>query len=391
MADRRSQLLKTLPPQHFVGLAKEVAALEQAGADIIRLGQGTPDLPTPQSICDALETALANPETHQYGPFRGQSRLKQAVATFYLNEYGVELDAETEVAILIGSKSGLITLPQCILEPGDGILLPNPGYPDYISGARLAGSVVHDLVLTEANGFLPDYATLDTHGARLMYLNYPSNPTGAVATPQFFEETVRFAHERELMVVHDFAYGSIGFDGHVPPSFLQAEGAKEVGIEVYTMSKAFNMSGWRVAFAVGNKDIIEAINTYQDHVHVSVFSAIQEAAVAALESPKAIRDDLSRLYETRRDRLVDGLRQAGWDVSVPKGSFFVWARVPEGDAKSFADKLLHEAGVAVTPGYFFGSEGERYVRFGLVSSEPKIDEAVERIERLFAAYEEVRV
>ncbi|MCT4795002.1 aminotransferase class I/II-fold pyridoxal phosphate-dependent enzyme [Exiguobacterium alkaliphilum] len=390
MADRRSNLLKTLPPQHFVGLAKEVAALEQAGADIIRLGQGTPDLPTPKPICEALETALANPETHQYGPFRGQSRLKQAVSTFYLNEYGVDVDAETEVAILIGSKSGLITLPQCVLEPGEGILLPNPGYPDYISGARLAGSVVHDLVLTEDNDFLPDYKTLDTHGARLMYLNYPSNPTGAVATPQFFEDTVRFAREQELMVVHDFAYGSIGFDGHVPPSFLQADGAKEVGIEVYTMSKAFNMSGWRVAFAVGNKDIIEAINTYQDHVHVSVFSAIQEAAVAALESPKSIRDDLSRLYETRRDRLVDGLRQAGWDVTAPKGSFFVWARVPEGDSASFAKKLLHEAGVAVTPGYFFGTEGERYVRFGLVSPEPKIDEAVERIERLFAAYEEVR-
>ncbi|MCC5892093.1 aminotransferase class I/II-fold pyridoxal phosphate-dependent enzyme [Exiguobacterium sp.] len=390
MADRRSNLLKTLPPQHFVGLAAEVAALEQAGAEIIRLGQGTPDLPTPAPICEALEAALLDPTTHQYGPFRGQDRLKRAVATFYLNEYGVEVDAASEVAILIGSKSGLITLPQCVLEPGDGILLPNPGYPDYISGARLAGAHVHDLVLTEANDFLPDYHTLDTHGARLMYLNYPSNPTGAVASPAFFEETVRFAKERDLMVVHDFAYGSIGFDGHVPPSFLQAGGAKDVGIEVYTMSKAFNMSGWRVAFAVGNKDIIEAINTYQDHVHVSVFSAIQEAAVAALESPKSLRDDLARLYEARRDRLVNGLRQAGWDVPAPKGSFFVWAKVPEGDAKSFSQKLLHEAGVAVTPGYFFGTEGDRYVRFGLVSPEPKIDEAVARIEQLFAAYEEVR-
>lgn len=390
MTDRRSHLLKTLPPQHFVGLANEVAELEQAGRDIIRLGQGTPDLPTPEPICDALQTALLDASTHQYGPFRGQARLKQAVATFYLNEYGVELDPETEVAILIGSKSGLITLPQCVLEPGDGILLPNPGYPDYISGARLAGAVVRDLVLREENGFLPNYETLDTEGARLMYLNYPSNPTGAVASPTFFNDTVRFAKERDLMVVHDFAYGSIGFDGHVPPSFLQAQGAKEVGIEVYTMSKAFNMSGWRVAFAVGNADIIEAINTYQDHVHVSVFSAIQAAAVAALEAPRTIRDDLARLYEARRDRLIDGLNRAGWAVEPPEGSFFVWAKVPEGDAKSFSRKLLHEAGVAVTPGYFFGSEGNGYVRFGLVSPEPKIDEAVERIERLFAAYEEVR-
>lgn len=390
MTDRRSNLLKTLPTQHFVGLAHEVAAVEQSGRDVIRLGQGTPDLPTPQPICEALQTALLDPTTHQYGPFRGQSRLKQAVATFYLNEYGVEIDADCEVAILIGSKSGLITLPQCVLEPGEGILLPNPGYPDYISGARLAGATVHDLLLREENGYLPNYETLDPKGARLMYLNYPSNPTGAVASPAFFDETVRFANAHDIMVVHDFAYGSIGFDGHIPPSFLQTPGAKDVGIEVYTMSKAFNMSGWRVAFAVGNKHIIEAINTYQDHVHVSVFSAIQSAAVAALESPRSLRDDLSRLYEARRDRLIDGLRQAGWDIKAPSGSFFVWAKVPEGDAKSFSHKLLHEAGVAVTPGYFFGSEGERYVRFGLVSPEPKIDEAVERIERLFATYEGVR-
>lgn len=390
MADRRSNLLKTLPFQQFAGLAEEVATLEQTGRDIVRLGQGTPDLPTPSSICDALESALLDPSTHQYGPFRGQSRLKQAVATFYLNEYGVELDPESEVAILIGSKSGLITLPQCLLEPGDGMLLPNPGYPDYISGAKLAGAVIHDLNLREENGFLPDYATLDTDGVKLMYLNYPSNPTGAVATRAFFDDTVRFAEERELMVVHDFAYGSIGFDGHVPPSFLQAKGAKDVGIEVYTMSKAFNMSGWRIAFAVGNKDIIEAINTYQDHVHVSVFSAIQTAAVAALESPRSIRDDLARLYERRRDCLIQGLTQAGWKVEAPKGSFFVWAKVPEGDANSFAHKLLYEAGVAVVPGSFFGSEGDGYVRFGLVAPEPRIVEAVERIERLFTAYEEVR-
>lgn len=390
MADRRSKLLKTLPTQHFVGLAEEVAAVEASGTSVIRLGQGTPDLPTPPAICAALERAISDPATHQYGPFRGQARLKEAVAAFYKREYDVDLDPSREVAILIGSKSGLITLPQCLLEPGDGILLPNPGYPDYISGARLAGVEVIDLLLKEEHHYLPDYQTLDPKHAKLMYLNYPSNPTGAVATPAFFDETVAFAKARELMVVHDFAYGSIGFDGVEPPSFLQAKGAKEVGIEVYTMSKAFNMSGWRVAFAVGNADIIEAINTYQDHVHVSVFSAIQEAAIVALESPRSIRDDLARLYESRRDRLIEGLHRAGWDITSPKGSFFVWAKVPEGDAKSFSSKLLHEAGVAVTPGYFFGSEGEHHIRFGLVSPEQKIDEAVQRIENLFAAYEEVR-
>ncbi|WP_290769959.1 MULTISPECIES: aminotransferase class I/II-fold pyridoxal phosphate-dependent enzyme [Exiguobacterium] len=389
MADRRSKLLKSLPTQHFVGLAEEVAAVEASGKTVIRLGQGTPDLPTPAPICEALERALTDPTTHQYGPFRGQARLKETVAAFYQREYGVDLDPAKEVAILIGSKSGLITLPQCLLEPGEGILLPNPGYPDYISGARLAGADIIDLTLKEEHGYLPDYTTLDPLHARLMYLNYPSNPTGAVATPAFFEETVEFATNHDLMVVHDFAYGSIGFDGHVPPSFLQAEGAKEIGIEVYTMSKAYNMSGWRVAFAVGNADIIEAINTYQDHVHVSVFSAIQEAAIVALESPRDLRDNLASLYETRRNRLIDGLRRAGWEIEAPKGSFFVWARVPEGDAKSFSTKLLQEAGVAVTPGYFFGTEGGHHIRFGLVSSEQKIDEAVERIERLFAAYEEV--
>lgn len=391
MADRRSKLLKSLPTQHFVGLAEEVATVEASGKTVIRLGQGTPDLPTPAPICEALERALTDPTTHQYGPFRGQARLKEAVAAFYQREYGVDLDPTREVAILIGSKSGLITLPQCLLEPGEGILLPNPGYPDYISGARLAGADIIDLTLKEEHGYLPDYKSLDPLHARLMYLNYPSNPTGAIATPEFFEETVEFATKHDLMVVHDFAYGSIGFDGHVPPSFLQAEGSKEIGIEVYTMSKAFNMSGWRVAFAVGNADIIEAINTYQDHVHVSVFSAIQEAAIVALESPREIRDHLASLYEGRRNRLVQGLQRAGWDIEAPKGSFFVWAKVPEGDAKSFSSKLLHEAGVAVTPGYFFGTEGEEHVRFGLVSPEQKIDEAVERIERLFATYEEVHL
>ncbi len=257
----------------------------EQGYDVINLGQGNPDQPTPEHIVAKLQEAAANPENHKYSPFQGHRYLKQAAADFYFREYGVTIDPDKEVAILFGGKAGLVEIPQCLLNPGDTILVPDPGYPDYLSGVALAQADMVTMALKEENNFLPDYNEIHKEillQAKLMFLNYPNNPTGATATKEFFEKTVGLARENDICVVHDFAYGAIGFDGEKPLSFLQIDGAKEVGIEIYTLSKTYNMAGWRVAFAVGNKSVIEAIELLQDHLYVSLFGAIQEAAAEAL-------------------------------------------------------------------------------------------------------------
>lgn len=356
------------------------------GHDVINLGQGNPDQPTPPHIVAALQQAAANPKYHKYSPFRGYSFLKEAVATFYKREYGVTVDPEKEVAILFGGKAGLVEIPQCLLNPGDVVLVPDPGYPDYWSGVALARAEMAMMPLFAENGFLPDYDGLKeavVRKAKLMFLNYPNNPTGATATKQFFAETVSFAEKHHICVVHDFAYGAIGFDGKKPISFLQTEGAKEVGIEIYTFSKTYNMAGWRIGFAVGNESVIAAINLLQDHLYVSLFGAIQEAAaVALLESQQCVHE-LVAMYESRRNTFIHALRDIGWNVIAPAGSFFAWLPVPNGyTSATFADLLLEKAHVAVAPGIGFGEHGEGYVRTGLLTSEARLQEAAERIGRL---------
>ncbi len=381
-----ADMLGRLPEQFFARLVGKVAAKIQAGHDVINLGQGNPDLPTPPHIVEALKKAVDKPKLHRYSPFRGYRFLREAVAEFYRREYGVTLDPEREVAVLFGAKAGLVEISQCFLNPGDLALVPDPGYPDYWSGIAIAGAEMGRMPLTAENGFLPDYSMLSARQlerAKLMFINYPNNPTGAVASREFFRETVELAAKHHILVVHDFAYGAIGFDGRKPVSFLEVPGAKEVGVEFYTLSKTYNMAGWRVGFAVGNESVIEAINLIQDHYYVSLFGAVQAAAAEALLGPQDCVKELVSTYERRRNAFIGKLREAGWEVQPPAGSFFCWLPVPKGyTSESFADLLLERVHVAVAPGNGFGEHGEGYVRVGLLTDESRLAEAAERIARL---------
>lgn len=381
-----SERLKKLPTQFFASLVGKVSKAIAEGRDIINLGQGNPDKPTPEHIVKALQTAASDPSTHRYSPFRGLSELKNAAAEFYKKQYGVEIDPETEVAVLFGAKSALVELPMCMLNEGELMLLPDPGYPDYLSGVVLANVEYQTFPLKPENKFLPDYNAFTEEqkaAAKMMYLNYPNNPTGATADREFFEETIAFAKENDIIVLHDFAYGAIGFDGKKPVSFLEIEGAKDIGVEMYTLSKTYNMAGWRVGFAVGNPVIIEAINLIQDHFHCSLFPAVQLAAAAALTDDQSCVDELVDRYESRRNALIQACHNIGWKVEAPSGSFFAWLPVPTGfTSEEFADYIFEKADVAVAPGNGFGEFGEGYVRVGLLVDEDVLVEAVERIGKL---------
>ncbi|HFU7087012.1 pyridoxal phosphate-dependent aminotransferase [Bacillus anthracis] len=381
-----SEIVTSLPTQFFASLVAKVNKVVAAGHDVINLGQGNPDQPTPQHIVKALQDAAEKTIHHKYPPFRGHESLKEAVATFYQREYDVVVNPKTEVAILFGGKAGLVELPICFTNPGDTILVPDPGYPDYLSGVALAKAQFETMPLIAENKFLPDYTKIDdsiAERAKLMFLNYPNNPTGATASKDFFDATIQFANKHNILVVHDFAYGAIGFDGQKPVSFLQADGAKDTGIEIYTLSKTFNMAGWRIAFAVGNESVIETINLLQDHMYVSIFGAVQDAAREALLSSQSSVIDLVNSYESRRNALISACHSIGWNVDIPTGSFFAWLPVPKGyTSEQFSDILLEKAHVAVAPGVGFGEHGEGYVRVGLLHTEDRLREAINRIDKL---------
>jgi aminotransferase len=381
-----AQRLQSLPSQFFAALVSKAQAAVAEGRDVINLGQGNPDQPTPAHIIRSLQEAAENPVYHRYPPFSGYGFLKEAIAGRYKQDHGVDVDPDTEVAILFGGKAGLVEISQCLLNRGDLCLVPDPGYPDYWSGVALAGAEMHMMKLSEENGFLPDYSTIPNaiaDRAKLMFINYPNNPTGSVASSAFYEETVRFADKHNIAVISDFAYGAIGFDGKRPVSFLQTPGAKSVGIEIYTMSKSYNMAGWRVGYALGNPEIIRFINLIQDHYYCSLFGGIQHASAEALNGPQTCVTELVASYESRRNELFAALRQIGWYASPPAGSFFCWLPVPPGcSSAELADKLLSEANVVVAPGIGFGSGGEGYVRLGLLAPKERLREAVERIGRL---------
>ncbi|HBP98023.1 pyridoxal phosphate-dependent aminotransferase [Leuconostoc lactis] len=386
---QQSDLLKTLPKQFFASLVSRVNAKIAAGADVINLGQGNPDLPTPDYIVQAMQQATAVAADHQYSAFRGEMRFKTAIAQFYFDTYGVVLDPATEVAVLAGSKIGLVELPLALMNPGETLLLPNPGYPDYWSGAALGRVAVEQVELKRDNDFLIDYDDIPAdmaQRAKLLYMNYPNNPTGAVATADFYEQTVAFAKQNQVGIISDFAYGAIGFDGHQPRSFMQTPGAKTVGIETYTFSKTFNMAGWRVGFAVGNADMIEAINVIQDHLFVSLFPAVQDVAIAALahyHDQNSAVANLVQVYQQRRDAFVQAVRAYNWEPYVPKGAFYVLMPVPAGyTSASFADLLLEEANVAVADASGFGDAGAGYVRVSLTTDVTRLVEAARRIGEL---------
>ncbi|WP_329610097.1 pyridoxal phosphate-dependent aminotransferase [Pseudalkalibacillus berkeleyi] len=380
---QQSDALKRLPEQFFANLVQKIQPYYEAGYDMINLGQGNPDQPTPDHIVKTLQNSAANPVHHKYPPFRGHAFLKKAIADFYKREYDVDLDPEKEVSVLFGAKAGLVEISQCFLNQGDIALVPDPGYPDYESGIAYADAIQHNMPLKKENDFLPDYAsipekTLDQ--AKLMFLNYPNNPTAAIATEAFFEETIDLAEKNDICVVHDFAYGSIGYDGHKPISFLQAKGAKKVGIEMYTLSKTFNMAGWRIGFALGNEKVIEAINLLQDHYYCGMFGGLQEAAAKALNGPQDCVQDLRALYEERRNAFIPKLQENGFEVVSPKGSFFAWIPVPDGfTSESYSDFLMEEAHVIVAPGNGFGESGEGFVRVGLLCEKERLIEAAERM------------
>lgn len=386
---QQSDLLKTLPKQFFASLVSRVNAKIAAGADVINLGQGNPDLPTPDYIVQAMQQATAVAADHQYSAFRGEMRFKTAIAQFYFDTYGVTLDPTTEVVVLAGSKIGLVELPLALMNPGETLLLPNPGYPDYWSGAALGRVAVEQIELKRENDFLIDYDDIPAdvaQRAKFLYMNYPNNPTGAVATADFYEQTVGFAKQNQVGIISDFAYGAIGFDGHQPRSFMQTLGAKTVGIETYTFSKTFNMAGWRVGFAVGNADMIEAINVIQDHLFVSLFPAVQDAAIAALahyHDQNSAVANLVQVYQQRRDAFVQAVRAYNWEPYVPKGAFYVLMPVPAGyTSASFADLLLEEANVAVADASGFGDAGAGYVRVSLTTDVTRLVEAARRIGEL---------
>jgi aminotransferase len=375
-----------LPTHFFAKLVAKANAQTAKGRDVINLGQGNPDQPTPPHIVAKLQEAAANPLYHKYPPFSGYPFLKEAVAKRYKEDYNVDVDPTTEVAILFGGKTGLVEISQCLLNPGDVCLVPDPGYPDYWSGVALAGAEMAFMPLTDKNDYLPDYEAISpelAERAKLMFMNYPNNPTGAVANAAFYAETVEYAKKHGIVVASDFAYGAIGFDGNKPLSFLQTPGAKEVGVEFYTLSKTYNMAGWRVGFAIGNSEIVKLINLIQDHYYCSLFGGIQEAAALALTGPQQCVTELKAMYERRRDALFAALDRIGWKAARPGGSFFCWLPVAEGfTSESFADLLLQEADVVVAPGVGFGTHGEGFVRLGLLTNEARLEEAVERIGKL---------
>lgn len=381
-----SDMLKRLPRQYFTYLAEKKSKIKKLYRDVIDLGVGNPDLPAPEFVVNELKRAADDPTNDQYGPGRGTDYLKEAVAAYYKREYGVTLDPLKEVAVLHGSKAGIVEISQCLLNPEDTVLLPNPCYPDYLSGIALSEATIYDLPLLEKNGFLPNYEDIDDKTAvnsKLLFLNYPNNPTAAVATPEFFNKTVEFAAKNNICVAHDFAYGTIGFDDSKPISFLETDGAKETGVEFFTLSKSHNLAGWRIGFAVGNASVIEAINLYQDHTSVSIYGGIQRAAAAALNDDQSSVKKLTQVYERRRDLFLKELSDSNVLTTSPKGSFYIWMKVPNNyTSESFMDYLAHEAHVLVAPGDGFGSRGEGYVRIGLTQSDEKLVEAAKRISQL---------
>lgn len=381
-----SDTLKRLPRQYFTYLAEKKSKIKKLYRDVIDLGVGNPDLPAPEFVVNELKRAADDPTNDQYGPGRGTDYLKEAVAAYYKREYGVTLDPLKEVAVLHGSKAGIVEISQCLLNPKDTVLLPNPCYPDYLSGIALSEATIYDLPLLEENGFLPDYEDIDDKTAvnsKLLFLNYPNNPTAGVATPEFFNKTVEFAAKNNICVAHDFAYGTIGFDDSKPISFLETDGAKETGVEFFTLSKSHNLAGWRIGFAVGNASVIEAINLYQDHTSVSIYGGIQRAAAAALNDDQSSVKKLTQVYERRRDLFLKELSDSNVLTTRPKGSFYIWMKVPKGyTSESFMDYLAHEAHVLVAPGDGFGTLGEGYVRIGLTQSDDRLIEAAKRIARL---------
>jgi LL-diaminopimelate aminotransferase len=378
-----SKRLEAIPPYKFQELEQQIADKRAAGIDVISLGIGDPDEPTYPHVVEAMQEAVANPAYHQYPSNRGRDEFRQGMAEFYERRFGVEIDPKSEVIPAIGAKECIYNLCFAFLDPGDVALASDPGYPVYTGGPLLAGAKAELLPLVPELGFAPDLDAVPAEAAaraRLMFVNYPNNPTGAILPEGFFERVVEFAREHEILVVHDNAYSETTYDGYVAPSFLATPGAKEVGVEVFSLSKGYNMTGWRCAAILGNAEAVQAYWRLKTNVDSGLFEAIQMAGVAALQGPSEPMERMNATYTRRRDLVVAALREIGVEVTAPKGTIYVWAPVPEGHTStSFCELVLEEAAVVVSPGSMYGPSGEGFFRIALTAPDERIEEAVERM------------
>ncbi len=386
MRIEKAKRVEEIPPYLFAEIDRKKAEMRRKGMDLVDLGIGDPDIPTPQPIIDRLKKAADNPKHHRYPSYEGMIEFRSAVAEWYRKRFGVRLDAATEVLSLIGSKEGIAHIPLAFVNPGDTVLVPSPGYPVYRVSTLFAGGTPYFLPLRKEMGFLPNLSEIPkavAEKSKLLFINYPNNPTAAVAEKSFFEEVVAFARRYNIIVCHDAAYSEVAFDGYRPASFMEVEGAKEVGIEFHSLSKTFNMTGWRIGFAVGCPEIVSALGRIKENIDSGLFQAIQEAGIEALNRFNTPLTEIIKIYEGRRNLMVKGLRELGWELEQPKASFYLWIRVPGKQTSSqFAALLLEKAGIVATPGNGFGDAGEGYIRMALTVDESRLKEAIERLKKL---------
>ena len=381
-----AERIKTLPPYLFTAIDEMKQRAIARGVDIINLGIGDPDLPTPDPILQRMHKAVTDPQHHQYPSSSGMLSFRTAVAGWYKRRFNVTVDPRSEVVTLIGSKEGIGHVPMAFIDPGDVVLVPSPGYPVYPVAASFAGGTAHAMPLLKRNGFLPDLDAIPPDVARkakLMFLNSPNNPTSVIADVAFFKRVIAFAKEHHVIVCHDAAYSEIFYDGRRPSSFLEADGAVDVGIEFHSLSKTFNMTGWRLGFAVGRAEVIAGLSQIKSNLDSGQFQAVQEAGITALESDDRLTAGLRAIYQERRDALVAGLRKLDLRFETPPATFYVWIEVPQGyTSASFTAHLLEKAGIVTTPGNGFGAPGEGYIRMALTTTKERLAEAVDRLEQI---------
>lgn len=383
--------LSALPPYVFARLDELKARAREQGLDLIDLGMGNPDGATPRPVVEAAIEALQNSANHGYPPFEGTASFRKAITDWYFRRYSVKLDPDGEALPLLGSKEGLAHLAIAYVNPGDLVLVPSPAYPAHFRGPLIAGGKIHQLILKPENDWLIDFSAIpDTiaEQAKILYFNYPSNPTAATAPREFFEEAVAFARKYEIMLVHDLCYAELAFDGYQPTSLLEIPGAKDIGVEFHTLSKTYNMAGWRVGFVVGNRHIIQGLRTLKTNLDYGIFAALQTAAETALNLPDVYLHEVQARYRTRRDFLIQGLAELGWDVPKTKATMYLWVPCPpDTSSTDFALTVLQQTGVVVTPGNAFGQGGEGYVRISLIADCDRLQQALQRFQQANIRYQ----
>jgi LL-diaminopimelate aminotransferase len=388
---RIAQRIQKVPPYLFAEIDKKKEAAIEKGVDIINLGIGDPDQPTPAHIINQLTKSARDPKTHDYPPYEGTKEFRSAVSDWYLKRFGVNLEPQKEVISLIGSKEGIAHVFLAFIDPGDISLIPDPAYPVYKTGTLFANGEPYYMPLLEENGYLPDLDKIDekiARKAKLIFLNYPNNPTGAIANKEYFKEVVDFAKKYDLLICHDFAYSELAYDGYQAPSFLEIDGARDVCLEFHSLSKTYNMTGWRIGFAVGSSEAVSALSIIKTNVDSGIFKAIQEAGITALSGPQDHIPRLINMYTERRNVVVDGLNQLGWNINPPKATFYVWVPTPNSmNAIDFSNHILDKTGIIVTPGIGYGQYGEGYVRIALTVDVPRLEEAISRLKKAEIFYD----